>query len=126
MRCDYHIHSSISCDCQAPMEAQVARAETLGLDEICFTEHLEINFHRGEDWRTDIDNYSRRIKELDTKSLRVKFGIEAGITCDENDFDELVGEIESADFDFVLACAHSVDGADPFMPSLWGCSCTRS
>jgi histidinol-phosphatase (PHP family) len=44
MRCDYHLHSSISADSTTSPFQQIKRAEALGLDEICFTEHLEIHF----------------------------------------------------------------------------------
>ena len=48
MRCDYHVHSSISADSSTSTLEQIKQAEALGLDEICFTEHLEIHFYRGK------------------------------------------------------------------------------
>ena len=119
MLCDYHVHSAVSCDCQAPMHEQIERAQQLGLNEICFTEHIEINFHRGADWRSDINYYEKKIKAVKPFNLHIKFGIEAGITCKKDDFHELIKDIESADFDFVLASAHAVDDSDPFMPAFY-------
>lgn len=119
MRCDYHIHTLISSDCNVSPKEQIESAVTCGLEEICFTEHLEINFHRGEEWHTDIQNYYKIFQELDTKGLRVKFGVEAGISCEEDDLAELKEELNSVPFDYVLACAHAVKGADPFMPTFF-------
>lgn len=38
---DYHVHTDFSDDSRAPMDAVVRRALELGLDEICFTEHVD-------------------------------------------------------------------------------------
>lgn len=35
------MHSAFSDDSQAPMEDMILRAVALGLDEICFTEHVD-------------------------------------------------------------------------------------
>src|SRR5665647_129602 len=119
MRSDYHIHSFISPDCKVSPEEQIESAIAYGLEEICFTEHLEIHFHRGEDWHSDIQNYYEIFRKLNTKGIRVKFGVEAGISCVEEDFVELKEELNSVPFDYILACAHAVKGADPFMPKFF-------
>ena len=41
MLADYHLHCEFSDDSVTPMERQIARAEELGLDEICFTDHVD-------------------------------------------------------------------------------------
>ena len=38
---DYHVHSHVSPDGKASMLEMAAAAEAEGLDEICFTDHLE-------------------------------------------------------------------------------------
>ncbi|MCC6189478.1 MAG: histidinol-phosphatase HisJ family protein [Anaerolineales bacterium] len=43
---DYHLHSSFSCDCQAPMADMCRAAIALGIPEIGFTEHYDL--HAGE------------------------------------------------------------------------------
>ena len=38
---DYHLHSTCSPDARDSMEDMIAAARAAGLDEICFTEHVE-------------------------------------------------------------------------------------
>lgn len=119
MRCDYHLHSSISADSTTSPLQQIKRAEALGLDEICFTEHLEIHFYRGEDWHVDLHDYQERFAQLTSSSVKIKFGIEAGIALAAEYFPELEHELRSVRCDFVLASAHSVNDIDPFDPAFY-------
>ena len=48
MYADYHLHSEFSDDSRAPLEAQIERAIALGLDELCFTDHVDYGIKR--DW----------------------------------------------------------------------------
>ncbi len=41
---DFHMHSSLSTDSDAPMEDMVRRAAKLGLSGICLTEHMDADF----------------------------------------------------------------------------------
>ena len=45
---DYHLHSEFSDDSRAPMEAQIERGIALGLDEMCFTDHVDYGIKK--DW----------------------------------------------------------------------------
>lgn len=119
MRCDYHLHSSISADSTTSPFQQIKRAEALGLDEICFTEHLEIHFYRGEDWHVNLHDYKEQFAQLTSSSVNLKFGIEAGIALATEYFPELENELRSVQCDFVLASAHLVNGIDPFDPAFY-------
>ena len=48
MYADYHVHSEFSDDSREPMEKQIERAIELGLDEICFTDHVDYGIKK--DW----------------------------------------------------------------------------
>jgi histidinol-phosphatase (PHP family) len=119
MRCDYHLHSSISADSSTSALHQIKQAEALGLDEICFTEHLEIHFHRGDAWHVDLHEYQERFAQLTSSSVKIKFGIEAGIALEAEHFPELEDELRSVQWDFVLASAHSINNVDPFDPEYY-------
>ncbi len=41
MYADYHLHSEFSDDSKELMERQVEKAIKLGLDEMCFTDHVD-------------------------------------------------------------------------------------
>ena len=38
---DYHMHSSFSTDGKSTMEQMVKKSIELGLEEICFTDHVD-------------------------------------------------------------------------------------
>ena len=42
LKADYHLHTRLSYDGQGDLLEYCARAEELGLDELCVTEHLDI------------------------------------------------------------------------------------
>ena len=44
IRYDMHMHSSFSTDSDAPMEKMVVQALRLGLDGVCFTEHMDLDY----------------------------------------------------------------------------------
>ena len=48
MFADYHVHTSYSDDSEYPMEEVVRDAVSLGLEEICFTDHVDYGIKR--DW----------------------------------------------------------------------------
>ena len=48
MLADYHLHSEFSDDSRTPMEAQIERGIALGLDEMCFTDHVDYGIK--SDW----------------------------------------------------------------------------
>jgi histidinol phosphate phosphatase HisJ family len=119
MRCDYHLHSSISADSQTRPDIQIRQAEALGLDEICFTEHLELHFYRGEDWHVNLEDYQEQFQKFRSRSVKLKFGLEAGIALAPEYVPELEAELRSVECDFVLASAHSINDIDPFNPKFF-------
>jgi histidinol-phosphatase (PHP family) len=42
IKADFHVHSSISFDCEIEMEETILAAIEKGLDAICFTDHLNL------------------------------------------------------------------------------------
>lgn len=86
---DYHMHSSHSPDCGEPPENQILAAINKGIDEICFTDHIELGF---SDWNyreMDIDRYMNDIREFQEKykQIKIKIGAEIGISCSDRDLD---------------------------------------
>ena len=53
---DYHVHTSFSDDSEYPMEEVIKKAISLGINEICFTEHVDygvkvdVNSDKEEDY----------------------------------------------------------------------------
>ncbi|WP_372714565.1 histidinol-phosphatase HisJ family protein [Ilyobacter sp.] len=131
MYSDYHVHSSYSDDSTYPMEDIIKRAIDLGMNEICFTEHVDygvkvdINSNPSKmrsyypKTKSEIEmmknncNYSEyileynRCKRLYKDKINIKLGIEFGmqvntIDCFKVDFDRY-------DFDFVILSCHQIE-----------------
>lgn len=120
---DSHMHTSFSSDSDTPMEAMVQRAITLGLKDICFTEHLDLDYPENPDGFTflvDTDAYFReysRLKEKYSDEIVLRFGIELGMQKHLSDrYNALLSRYP---FDFVLASQHLVGGEDPYDRSYW-------
>ncbi len=46
LKCDLHVHTNYSFDTNVDMETLARRAVEIGLDAVCFTDHIDINSHR--------------------------------------------------------------------------------
>jgi len=122
---DYHLHTHNSGDSTAPMKDMIETAVNRGLEEICFTEHLDIDFPVTEDipkdyFLLDTASYKDELlkyKELYKDKITIKFGAEVGmqthISMQNKEF------VHSEPFDFIIASIHLIDRQDPYYPSFW-------
>lgn len=111
---DYHVHSNFSTDGQSSMEDMTNRAIELGLKEIVFTDHLDLD-HPDGDFIVDIKTYIPyiyKLKKMYQDKINVKLGIEIGVQ--NHLYNELDNIINNNDFDFVIASSHMVNGIDPY------------
>ena len=74
---DYHLHTTFSHDGIATMEEQIKKAITLGLKELCFTEHYDIyeGLKNNILQTIDVENYVtnfQQYKEKYKKQIRLK------------------------------------------------------
>lgn len=122
---DYHMHSSNSGDSKTPMELMIQSAIDKGLSEICFTEHMDMDFpllpELPEDpFLLDVEAYKKEFlinKEKYSDKINLKFGIEIGMqpqVADEN-----AALAAAHDFDFIIASEHLVDKMDPYYMTFW-------
>ena len=122
---DYHMHTHNSGDSKAPMEDMIKCSMELGLSQICFTEHLDLDYPDCYDlppkpFELDVSAYRKEYLKYKKKyegSIDIRFGVEIGmqpqVVSDNNRF------MEENDFDFCIASIHLVDGKDPFYPDFW-------
>lgn len=126
---DCHLHTSFSGDSEAPMEAMAARGISLGLKQMCFTEHLDLGYPPGQDpdnpsdvniFELDIPAYLRRFEEVQAAcrgQIELRFGIELGLTASAYPaYHRLLGQYP---FDFVIGSSHLVGGLDPYYRTFW-------
>ncbi len=133
MRADYHLHCEFSDDSRERMENQIEQAIALGLDEICFTDHVDYGIKKdwsegGIQWRgsdsvssgaEDLDpmanvNYPEYFSKLDRMRetykgrITIKKGLEFGIqthTCGQY---RRLYDTYRKELDFVLLSMHQV------------------
>lgn len=110
---DYHIHSNISADSEISMDSACRAALSAGLKEICFTEHIDVDFSLGTAvFLVDFDAYGReyaKIKDAYT-GLAVKQGLEVGLM--PHVIDKTNRLLSGHAFDFIIASQHIVSGED--------------
>lgn len=122
---DCHLHSSHSGDSRASMESMIEQGLALGLKQMCFTEHMDMDYpvtdRDPEDkFILNTDSYLYdliRCKERYADRIKLLFGIELGLQP------HLSGNnaryVHSYDFDFVIGSSHVVNGKDPYYPSYY-------
>ena len=68
MLADYHVHTEFSNDSIYPMEEVVKDAISLGIKDICFTDHVDYGPYR--DWMTQEElNIVRETRESQSRLL---------------------------------------------------------
>lgn len=120
---DYHIHPNYSIDAEDySIYDYCHQAVTLGLNEICFTTHLEVNpVRRHLDWFVRVrgqrhpmeelswlDHYFNEIqvarRQFGPQGLKIKVGLEVGY---EPGYERSIEKVlNNFPFDFVLGSVH--------------------
>ena len=115
---DYHLHSDVSFDGVGRAYDMAIAAKEAGLAEICFTDHCDYNSDKkSEHFPLDLNKYSAAYDGLEIKGLKIKKGVEFGMT-DWNRA-ELSKLLSKRGFDFVIGSVHFVDGFDPYGIDYW-------
>lgn len=111
MLADYHVHTSFSDDSTCRMEDQIRKALSLGINEICFTEHVDYGVKT--DLNCDYVAYIKELKRCKEKyqsRITLKLGIEFGMQ--EQTIDEFQKDFSTYNFDFVILSCHQVDNKE--------------
>ena len=122
LKCDYHMHTYYSDDSSTPMKSQVKRAIELGLDEICFTDHVDYGV------KVDCDepnpkhmavnvNYPKYFREIDEmrnefRGIKIKAGLEFGVQTHTINQYERLFERYHDELDFILLSIHQINDLD--------------
>jgi len=114
IKSDYHSHTSYSFDSKASVDSMVMQAIELGLEEICFTDHIDFTYPECKIVSpygiaaniAAIRDAAQRYKG----QIRLPVGVEIGLRPDcAKIADELV---VAHNFDFVIGSVHEIDGID--------------
>ena len=120
---DYHVHPSYSADAQGSIDAYCMAALEKGIDEICFTTHLDADPERDDCYvmvdgqRVDVylsswfEDYATEIRTAgDTylgRGLKVKMGVEVDMY--HGVAEDLPDAFHRTDFDMVIGSVHLID-----------------
>ncbi|MEG2203212.1 MAG: histidinol-phosphatase HisJ family protein [Christensenellaceae bacterium] len=114
---DYHVHSNVSFDAYTDMVDCAVYARDIGLDEICFTEHHEIDYpYPDAKPEYDYELYNRQIERVrrEVPEIIIKRGVEVGLI--PTSIQKISDDLKDKEFDFIIASQHAVGGKDPW----WG------
>ena len=108
------MHTSFSTDCGTPPEDVIKAALSLGMSDICITDHYDADVTYGN-WVFDPEEYFRVLFPLKEKyrgAIDVHIGIEIGLQPHlRAHFEELFAKYP---FEFVIGSIHVLDGKDPY------------
>ncbi|MBP3602948.1 MAG: histidinol-phosphatase HisJ family protein [Lachnospiraceae bacterium] len=125
IKADFHLHSYFSGDSDAPMEQMILSAIELGLTQMCFTEHMDLDFPVTEldsegKFECNIDSYLYELIGLREKykdKIKVLFGLELGMQPHLARRHAII--TKSYDFDFIIGSSHICNGKDPYYPAFY-------
>lgn len=119
---DYHVHSDFSSDSDTPMEDMIARAISLGMNTLTFTDHMDFDYPTTNEANflfnaQDYINQLNALKEKYRNTLTIRTGIELGL---QPHIVPLINQLlNDYSFDFIIGSSHIIHGEDPYYPPYW-------
>ena len=115
---DYHMHTRVSFDGRETGLQMATAAKHAGLKEICFTDHLDYDpLGKMGIMAFDTDKYNAEYDALELPGLKIRRGMEFGMTVDNRE--QFKQDLQRRPFDFVLGSIHFVDDLDVYYPEYW-------
>ena len=122
---DTHVHSTYSGDGKATMDAMIQQAISLGMKQICFTEHNDFDYPYAPGDKPDMfllntDSYLfdlLRAREKYEGQIKILFGVELGLTPELKRKNLIFAK--SHEFDFIIGSSHLCHGRDPYYASFY-------
>ena len=114
MLIDYHVHTNTSLDAVPSVREVCEKAVSIGMDEICITNHHELKSVWSGSYNYALND--KKIKQLmydieecrEEFDLAIKFGVELGFY--ENCEEKLLEFTRKYPFDYVKGGIHFIDG----------------
>lgn len=124
IRADYHTHSYFSTDSQANPIEMLENAEKLGLEYLCVTDHMDIDYMWDESGKPlyvfDMDEYLKEFLPLKEQKGFLRIGVEFGLQPgNEKLFSEIHKIYNNSEIDFSLGSIHILGTGDPYQKSYW-------
>lgn len=125
---DTHVHTEYSTDSDIGLSEQIKKAEQLGLQGICITDHMDYDFPPEAIKRPigevpfcfDIDAYQKHLQEeRKGTELQLLCGVECGLQATEAVIKKNERLVSDRDWDYIIGSLHLVKKSDPYYPSFW-------
>lgn len=115
---DYHLHSTVSCDGHnTPLQMAQAAVEA-GLQEICFTDHMDYQKCAPREMYTYTpEAYRAAYDTLEIPGLTIRRGTEVGLAPWNKA--EVIKDLQAYPYDFVLGSIHFINDEDIYLPEFW-------
>ncbi|MDR1700118.1 MAG: histidinol-phosphatase HisJ family protein, partial [Lachnoclostridium sp.] len=119
---DSHVHTDFSSDCKTSMEKMAATAPSLGLTDICLTDHMDYDFPEKYEipFVFDMEEYGKTIQSLQSyyqPSLTIRTGVELGLQVSAEA--KIKALLNHYDFDYVIGSIHIANHMDPYHQEYW-------
>lgn len=115
---DYHMHTRVSFDGHDTGLQMAQAAKKAGLKEICFTDHLDYDpLGKMGILAFDTEKYNAEYDHLEIPELKIRLGLEFGMTVDNRQ--QFAEDLRRRHFDFVLGSVHFVDDLDVYYEDYW-------
>ena len=107
---DYHTHTQVSPDSDAPLSAMAEAAIAAGLDELCITDHCDLLELYGQpvdhfDWTPSLQQYREALPRY-TGRLKLRLGLELGMAHLNPTLSQQI--LDRPELDFVLGSVHNL------------------
>lgn len=122
---DSHVHSAYSGDGKATIDEMVQKAVSLGMKQICFTDHNDFDYPYREGDRPDMFLLNAdaclfdilRAREKYGNKIKILFGVELGLAPEVKRKNLILAK--SYDFDFIIGSSHLCHTKDPYYPDFY-------
>ena len=116
---DTHMHTYFSSDSEADIHGMIQAALDAGIDGICFTDHMDIDYpcDKPQAFFFDLPEYYHKMKEIQSEYMGrfpIRIGMELGLQVHLKD--RLPKITTQYPLDFVIGSSHLVHGMDPYYP----------
>ena len=114
MMVDYHVHTEMSVDSRADMDAQCRRAAEIGLREIGFAEHFDLYPWNDGYGFYDYEVFAGKVEEARSRwgeKVTVRMGVEIGEP--HLYAEEIEGFLGEGAFDYVIGAVHWIGDLYP-------------
>lgn len=117
---DTHLHSTYSGDGDSTIDEMVQKAISLGMKQMCFTDHNDFDYPYRKGDKPDmfllnVDAYLfdlLRAREKYQDQITILFGMELGLTPETLRKNLILSK--SHEFDYIIASSHLCHGKDPY------------